>query len=272
MFKHFLTFLAILATLNLGVAYTATSPIAEAKPAALQSSNYLAKITSLGITATSNAPSNVSRKPTFQSVDHCASLIYKTLLNLPQTQVTRLKNLTLTFDSNARRGLGGGGTIILRCVNVTDQELVGVLVHEMGHVQDTGVMQGSYQAGSSEFKDGDTPIYKDDESLEFYRISFNSENHKLASATDDDFVSGYAQSNVFEDFAETYNYYILHGIEFRQLMKTNLALAQKYYFMKDKVFSGQEFNNGDLDNISNSDRRNYDATILAYQLNKFFIK
>ena len=32
------------------------------------------------------------------------------------------------------RGLGGGDTIYLRCNNVSDHELVGVFVHEMGHI------------------------------------------------------------------------------------------------------------------------------------------
>jgi len=271
MFKHFLTIFGLLATLNAGVGHLKPLPVSEVKPAAAQSANYLSRISKMGISVNSNAPLSVTRKPTLKSIDHCASLIYKTLENLPKNQVARLKNLTLSFDANARRGLGGGGTIILRCTNVSDQELIAVLVHEMGHILDTGVLQGSYLAGASEFKDGDSPIYNDDKSLEFYRISFDNENNTLKNTKDTDFVSGYAKSNPFEDFAETYNYYILHGNEFRELLKTNEALTKKYNFLKQKIFNDQEFFNGDLNNIRNPKIRNYDTTILAYEVHKFLM-
>jgi hypothetical protein len=239
------------------------------QPAALDEQHSSSQLEDLGITLHPGTDYAPESKSSPSSLNHCKAIVYKTLESLPSQPVKKLKSLTLYFSNDGRRGLGGGSTIILRCQNVTDMELVGVLVHEMGHIQDTGVMIGTSGAGKSEFKDGDTPIYKDDSSLGFYRLSFKSEKTLRSDATDLDFVSGYAKSDAFEDFAESYAYYILHGDEFRTLAYTNSTLAAKYDYLKNTVFDGKEYFNGDDKNVEVLDRH-YDVTVLPYDLDKFF--
>ncbi len=205
------------------------------------------------------------------SLKHCKSLVYKTLMSLPQEPVAQLKHLTLYFNDEGRRGLGGGSTIVLRCQNVTDEELVGVLTHEIGHILDTGVMQGSAASGESGFMDGKLSIYQDDVSSEFYAISFSDTQSLKADSTDLDFVSGYAMTDPFEDFAESFAYYILHGQEFRLLAKYNDRLQQKYDFLKYKVFAGKEYFNGDLTSVKSVAERHFDVTVLPYDLREFFV-
>jgi hypothetical protein len=232
--------------------------------------DYEKQLSDLGITlhpGTSYAPGSKSSP---SSLKHCESLVYRTLNSLPIEATSQLKNLTLYFSEDGRRGLGGGSTIILRCQNVTDEELVAVLVHEMGHITDTGVMVGTESAGESGFMDGSNPVYSDDPSVAFYNLSFSSETAKLPTATDLDFVSGYAQTDPFEDFAETYTYYLLHGKEFRELAKVNLTLAKKYNFLKNNVFKGEEYDNGSESEVKILDRQ-YDVTVLPYEMNKFFV-
>jgi len=203
------------------------------------------------------------------SLQHCASLVYKTLQLVPQDVSTKVKDLTLYFNSTGRRGLGGGSTIILRCQNVTDAELVSVFVHELGHIKDTGVLQGNFWAGESEFRDGQNSIYNDDKSLDFYRLSFVNEKEIKKDASDLDFVSGYAMSDPFEDFAETFNYYLLHGDDFRQLAANNDVLAKKYNFMKENVFAGKEFDFQSEKDDGLLTTRHYDSTLISYNLDKF---
>lgn len=203
-----------------------------------------------------------------RSLNHCKSLVYRTLKSLPDEPVNHLKNLTLYFSDSGRRGLGGGDTIILRCQNVTDEELVGVLVHEMGHIHDTGVMDGSMWSSKSEFMDGSKPVKEDDPSVDFYRLSWTDSSTKKVSATDKDFVSGYAMTDPFEDFSESYAYYILHGTEFRQLAKKNAVLQAKYEYLKNRVFDQKEYVNGQEQ--VNVEMRHYDVTILPYDMTKFF--
>lgn len=200
---------------------------------------------------------------------HCSSLIYRVLTLIPQETAGQLTDLTFYFNDTGRRGLGGGSTIILRCQNVTDRELVSVFIHELGHIFDTGVLKGNFWAGESEFMDGKNPVYRDDLSLDFYRISFKNDKTLKAAANNLDFVSGYAMSDPFEDFAESYNFYLLHGDDFRYLAISNNALEQKYNFFKDKVFGGKEFNLNDGLQVGDDGNRSYDSTLLHYDLEQF---
>ena len=55
----------------------------------------------------------------------------------------------------------------------------------------------------------------------------------------------------------------------KELATTNTVLSRKYDFMKEKVFSGQEF---DFDNevVSGlNTSRIYDSTVISYNLQKF---
>lgn len=237
--------------------------------AVIYEKDYAERLDNLGITLHPGTDFTPDSKPTPSSLNHCKSLVYKTLKSLPQAPVKHLKNLTLYFTDQGRRGLGGGSTVILRCQNVTDEELVGVFTHEMGHIHDTGVMQGSFWSGESRFKDGNSPVYKNDPSVQFYQLSFDNEKKLKKEASKFDFVSGYAMSDPFEDFAESYAYYILHGSEFRKLTKSNKVLAQKYEFLKKEVFKGKEYYNGDESKVKVT-TRNYDVTVLPYDLTKFF--
>ena len=233
--------------------------------------SYARNLDALAIALHPGSDFTQENQPTPGSLNHCKSLVYRTLASLPPEDTAQLKDLTLYFADEGRRGLGGGSTIILRCQNVTDNELVGVLVHEMGHIVDTGLLQGNASAGESEFMDGTQPVYQDDPSLLFYRLDFTDSKTLRSSASPLDFVSGYAQSDPFEDFAETYNYYILHGDEFRTLIETNVVLLQKYNFLKTRVFNGKEFFNGDDARKTDLLQRDYDTTVLNYDLNKFFV-
>jgi hypothetical protein len=240
-------------------------------PAPLDENHYAAKLDGLGLNVQAAPGSTQQNEPDLSSLNHCKSLVYRTLESLPAEAVKHLQNLTLSFDNNARRGLGGGSTIILRCSDVTDEELVGVLVHEMGHIEDTGVLQGTSDAGVSGFKDGSNPVYNNDPSLDFYRLSWLDSSTLRPSASPLDFVSGYAQSDPFEDFAETYNYYILHGDQFRELLKVNPILQKKYDFLKTRVFGGKEFFNGDDSQPVSYVSRDYDTTVLPYDMQKFLL-
>lgn len=193
--------------------------------------------------------------------------IQTALKKLPQSQTNSVKNIVLDYDSQAHRGLGGNSVIILRAVNMSAQEMVGVLIHELGHNVDYGTLTASVQKQESNFKDGQLPVYESDPSLDFYRISWISNTEQKEGATALDFVSGYAMSDPFEDFAETYCFYVLHNKDFRVLATTSNSLYAKYRFMKYQVFGGKEFDTGD--GQIQKDQRPWDVTVLPYDLNRF---
>jgi len=235
--------------------------------AALAEASYARALDGLGINLHPGTTYNKNSQSDPRSLNHCKSLVYKTLQSVPKAHGDHLQNLTLYF-ADGRRGLGGGSTIILRCSNVSDQELVSVLVHEIGHIVDTGLKTGTPDSGASEFKDGHIPIYKNDVSLRFYRISWENDTTRKPHSKDSDFVTGYAKTDPFEDFAETYNFYLLHGRQFRAMAKTNNILNRKYLFMKYFIFSGKEYDYNTFTAV-NPHHRHYDSTLLSYDFTRF---
>ncbi len=206
---------------------------------------------------------------TVEELNACAELVFQTLNKVSVDITNNLKILTLYFNNYGRRGLGGGNTVILRCKNVSDMELIGVFIHELGHIKDTGVFKGDFLAGNSEFKDGSQIIFNNDLSLDFYRISFIDELTLKQGSSYMDFVTEYAMTDPFEDFAETFNFYMLHGNEFRSLIASSKKLKQKYDYMKINVFNGQEFYFDKGFSFTSIDKREYDSTLLSYNLKDF---
>lgn len=235
--------------------------------AALTEATYAKALDGLGITLHPGTTYNEKSQSDTRSLNHCKSLVYKTLVSVPKSHGDYLDHLTLYF-AEGRRGLGGGSTIILRCSSITDKELVSVMVHEMGHIVDTGLKTGTSKSGKSEFMDGNLPVYKNDISLRFYRISWKNDITLKDNVQNTDFVTGYAKSDPFEDFAETYNFYLLHGAQFREMAKTNNNLNRKYLYMKYFIFAGKEYDNDPYNKVNRYDRT-YDATLLSYDTAKF---
>ena len=190
------------------------------------------------------------------------------LEKLPSQHISTLQNLVLDYDPNAHRGLGGKNIIIIRAVNMGPAEFIGVMIHEIGHSVDLGHLSEENKERKSEFKDGKKAIYESDPSLDFYRISWENESEKNKKASNLDFVSGYAMSDPFEDFAESYIYYILHNKDFKSKTQTSEALLKKYNFIKNIVFEGEEFETGEV--LTNKlNKRPWDITVLSYDLDNF---
>lgn len=151
---------------------------------------------------------------------------------LPESCTNQLKNFYVRYDRPERRGLAGKSTIIMDGT-LGDEEFRAVLIHEaLGHVFDLGCLQGSPLAGTSMFKDGSEPIFRDDPSLAFYRISWVNSTQQRTEARPEDFVSGYAASDPFEDLAESVIYYILHNDAFIERARTNAALRTKLKWLQ----------------------------------------
>ena len=163
------------------------------------------------------------------------------LLALPSAHTDTLRSLEVRKKNHVSRGLANSRKIILNTEQINDNdELSSVFVHEMGHIVDLGYLRGT-NGEPTAFKDNKTTFLSDDPSVKFYEISWKTTDKRILGATRNDFVSGYAQSNAFEDFAESYLFYRFHGEKFRAISKNSIQLKKKYFFMKEFVFNGQEF-------------------------------
>lgn len=160
-----------------------------------------------------------------------------TLRSLPPQCRDNLRSFYVNYDPNPKnRGLGGADTIII-AGKVPDNEFRALLIHECGHVTDLGGFRGTPSGGGTEFFDGNEPIYNNDPSVAFYRVSWDDSTSRKQTATKADFVSGYAMSDPFEDFAESYAYYILQKKDFARIAKKNKALAAKYAWFEQNLSS-----------------------------------
>jgi len=160
---------------------------------------------------------------------------------IPKEHISNLKGLEVKNESHVSRGMANSKKIILNTGTIaSENELMAVFIHEIGHVVDLGNLKGRH-GKKTVFYDYKTPILSDDPSMKFYRISWKSANRRRLDSTKVDFVSGYAMSNPFEDFAEHYLFYRIHGEKFRKLAKKSENLDRKYHFFREYVFNEKEF-------------------------------
>ena len=150
---------------------------------------------------------------------------------LPTQCQGTLKHFYVRYEKPERRGLAGKSTVIVDGT-LPDNEFRAVLVHEMlGHLFELGCLTGTQQVGASSFKDGSDPVYLDDPSLAFYRISWTDGKTRRPEGKAEDFVSGYAMTDPFEDLAESMAYYVLNRDSFIERARTNEAIATKFKWM-----------------------------------------
>lgn len=142
-------------------------------------------------------------------------------------------------------------------------EFIEIVSHELWHLIDIDVLVWNARYFDEQFTEAWQKNFRtDDPSLNFYRLSRVSESTQKKWSTYLDFVSGYAQTNPFEDFAETLNFYLHDNKAFNLMKQDNPILQKKYQFM-EKLFWGKYLYAGwnDVQKIQkNQKMRPWDST------------
>jgi len=168
-------------------------------------------------------------------------IILDTFEMLPPKHIQSIKKIELKNQEHVSRGLANTKKITLHTKAMqTNDEIKAVLIHEIAHIVDLNTLTGN-SPKKSNFLHGSDAIKADDPSIKFYKISWESNTKKKKENNPGDFVSGYAATNPFEDFAESYLFYRMHGEKFRKTATTNSILQKKYDFLKKEIFQNQEF-------------------------------
>lgn len=105
-------------------------------------------------------------------------------------------------------------------------EFISVSIHEFGHFLDLYILEKKVSFDISDY---------------FYVISWDNTTTIKAWLEQKDFVSGYSMTNKYEDFAESFTYYILHNSDFLEKTKYSEIIKQKYDFFSKFVFRNDEF-------------------------------
>lgn len=185
-------------------------------------------------------------------------VIIAALSDIPCELVQGLRNVVIYDDPQKPRALASASSIHLRYDTLSLPEAENVLIHELGHVVDLGGINSTEFSLPSGFTDGNATIYQDDPSVRFYEISWKNNTTWKSDIARKDFVTGYAGTDPFEDFSESFLFYIQHGNAFRAMAKENATLQQKYDFIQTEVFDGKEFFTGVVP--FELEKREWDAT------------
>lgn len=196
--------------------------------------------------------------------EHHRILADRLLRTLPSLCRDNLKNFYVQYDPKKQRGLGGKTTIMVDGT-AGDAEFLSLITHECGHVMH-GNLLGNSRTGQSAFHDGSDTFAADSAAAAFFSISWTSERILKAEAVSKDFASGYAASDAFEDFAETFTLYVMHRNAFREQAKHSTAMARKLQWME--IFAQVPENSLGFSGYSWSGTVPWDATRLSLTLSK----
>lgn len=171
----------------------------------------------------------ISFKPDLLKVDDNILEILKTNINSKffKDKVTPL-SLVIDWTRVEPRGQVSWDQLTLSSHISSPEETIKVFVHELWHITDLNYLS-------------DKDWY--DMSNEFYSISWVDYNIKKKDAKIEDFVSWYALTNKYEDFAESFCFYVFHNEDFYAIWLKDNAMKQKYDFLSKYIFSDNEFSN-----------------------------
>ena len=110
--------------------------------------------------------------------------------------------------------------------DMEEDELLAIFIHELSHYIDLYFLERIDWA---------------DISNEFYDLSWYSTIVMNPWLEGKDFVSGYAMTNKYEDFAESLTYYVFHNDDFVVKTEDSQVLEQKYNFIHNAIFWDDSF-------------------------------
>jgi len=105
-------------------------------------------------------------------------------------------------------------------------EFLAVSIHEFWHFLDLYILEKKVSYDLSDY---------------FYNISWINTTSIKPWLEQKDFVSWYSMTNKYEDFSESFTYYILHNSDFLEKSENSEILKEKYKFFSKYVFRNDEF-------------------------------
>lgn len=135
-----------------------------------------------------------------------------------------------------------------------DDEALAVVIHEFAHYYDIHSLVHDFWHDISDI---------------FYDISWKDATQMKPGQKRLDFVSGYAMTNRYEDFAESYTFYVLHNDYFLLKAQDSRVLLQKYNFFSEYVFEDEFLR--DTQKLSTEKLLEYywDTTKVPFDIKKF---
>lgn len=172
------------------------------------------------------------------SIFKIAMFINDNLITQQQTEDT-LADIAVNKNTGNRRWYATRDTVVLNLWSVQNsKEFLGLVSHELGHILDLGMLQGSDGTTDDLYTEfGKSVFALDDISIKYYGISRDNETIRRSTATKKDFCSGYGMSDPFEDLAECFNLYTHNNALFKTFASSNNVMKKKFNFIAS-LFDG----------------------------------
>ncbi len=138
--------------------------------------------------------------------------------------------------------------------NMKVYELLAVWIHEFWHFYDLYILEKKVSLDISDY---------------FYYISWDWVSIIKAGQEQKDFVSWYALTNKYEDFAESFTYYILHNSDFYSKSEDSSILRAKYDFFSKFIFRNDEFKSDNYKTTTEIKKYYRDITKIEFSLENF---
>lgn len=135
---------------------------------------------------------------------------------------------------------------------MTPHENLSIFIHELGHYIDMNYLKNNIIWWSNDF----------------YKLSWASTSTLYPGQDLKDFVSWYAMTNKYEDFAESFTYYVLFNDDFKLKAEKSVFLKEKYKYFETNLFEKKEFKNTNFSK-NKIPQENWDTTKIAYFLQNF---
>jgi hypothetical protein len=192
-------------------------------------------------------------------LDERNSLREKNIIQILSSSIFRIwtrESLIISIDHDLiePRGRMQGPRITLSSAVVREGEFIQLFLHEFAHFFDIYILRANKNTL--------------DPSLDFYSVSWENPTTKHAWQKQRSFVSGYAATNQYEDFAESFVMYVFHNRSFEDLALRDDTLRQKYLFFRNYVFSEGTFVDTDF-SIGKVPSYLWDTTKLPISLQKY---
>lgn len=138
--------------------------------------------------------------------------------------------------------------------NMIVPELLAVWIHEFWHFFDLYILEKKVSLDISDY---------------FYYISWEGVSTIKAGQEQNDFVSWYSMTNKYEDFVESFTYYILHNSDFYKKSENSSILRAKYDFFSKYVFRNDEFKSDNYKTTIEIKKYYRDITKIEFSLENF---
>lgn len=173
---------------------------------------------------------------TIQNIDNILPSSYKKIEDT-------LQSIIIKKDNWWKRWYANHHNIVINVDQLSDEEFVEVLTHELGHIVDLWIIQWDSKKLHTLYTEFNKQQFSiNDISLLFYSFSRDSEFERKKDSKKQDFCSTYAMTNPFEDFAECFNLYLNHNNYFNSIKKSSIVLEKKYNFLS-QIFQNQYIKN-----------------------------